>query len=301
MRRREGSSSNSPARSRCTLKRTSADHRDAPVTLSVWAPSTWQRVPFYFTALCSTQTHAWVLMQYIIFPQHTINAGRVAAGVINCWGQPRQQLSFNLVNVSAICLTFTFVLTNALDAVSLSPVLSRFQKWNLLVCKLMRKRPKFSLDSSPQSTSPDDLRLGNRYRSSSSRLQVRSNPKKPQVECITLTMAAFQLVDLVLATFYGAAVNVSGHTCAPPALTGWMIGVESWCCVFIRALWTRVRLRRASDRVRNTLKCVEAVSLCLSFSFVSQFCRPFRLFHLTCVCLVFSHSLCCISHTPMKK
>lgn len=226
--------------------------------------------------------HAWVLMQYIIFPQHTINAGRVAAGVINCWGQPRQQLSFNLVNVVAICLTFTFVLTNALDAVSLSPVLSRFQKWNLLVCKLMRKRPKFSLDSK-------------------SRFQVRSNPKKPQVECITLTMAAFQLVDLVLDTFYGAAVNVSGHTCAPPALTGWMIGVESWCCVFIRALWTRVRLRRASDRVRNTLKCVEAVSLCLSFSFVSQFCRPFRLFHLTCVCLVFSHSLCCISHMPMKK
>lgn len=128
MRRREGSSSNSSARSRCTLKRTSADHRDAPVTLSVWAPSTWQRVLFYFTALCSTQTHAWVLMQYIIFSQHTISAGRVAAGVINCWGQPRQQLSFNLVNVSAICLTFTFVLTNALDAVSLSPVLNRFQK-----------------------------------------------------------------------------------------------------------------------------------------------------------------------------
>lgn len=40
-------------------------------------------------------------------------------------------------------------------------------------------------------------------------------------------MAAFQLVDLVLDTFYGAAVNVSGHTCAPPALTGWMIGVGS--------------------------------------------------------------------------
>lgn len=37
------------------------------------------------------------------------------------------------------------------------------------------------------------------------------------------------------------------------------------------------------------------------FFLVSQFCRPFRLFHLTCVCLVFSYSLCCISHTPMKK
>ena len=91
--------------------------------------------------------------------------------------------------------------------------------------------------------------------------QIQSK-KKTEVECITLTTAAFQLGDLVLDTFYGATVNVSCHTCAPTALTRRMIGVESWCCVFIRALWTRVRLRRVSALVRNTLKCVEAV-LCV--------------------------------------
>lgn len=144
------------------------------------------------------------------FSQHTISAGRQSVcGGINCWGQPRQQLSFDLVNAFEICLTFTFSPYQR----ALSPVLSRFQKRNLLVCRLMRKWRESSLDLSPQSMFSINVGFGNLRLSKSDPIWWLLATKaatavcgwtswlvkalKAQVDCITLTMAAFQLGDLL--------------------------------------------------------------------------------------------------------